>query len=66
MQSKSYFLACRRLSTSVLTPGSDGGEFPSDLLTKKQVITTEHTQGMWYLRYDILSFSAAQGAGYSC
>ncbi|XAR53972.1 hypothetical protein NMG60_11028936 [Bertholletia excelsa] len=41
------FLACRRISTSVLTPGSSDGVFPSDLLSKKQVISPERTQGLY-------------------
>jgi len=40
------FLGCRGLSTSVLTPESNDGVFPSHLLSKKQVVTPEHTQGL--------------------
>ncbi|CAL5403824.1 hypothetical protein ACSBR2_027332 [Camellia fascicularis] len=42
----SFFIACRRLSTSILTPDSSDGAFPSDLLSRKQVITPERTQGL--------------------
>jgi len=41
------FLGCRGLSTSVLTPESNDGVFPSHLLSKKQVVTPEHTQGLY-------------------
>ncbi|PSS13726.1 50S ribosomal protein [Actinidia chinensis var. chinensis] len=43
--SGSYFLGCRRLSTSVLTPESSDGLFPSHLLSTKQVITPECNPG---------------------
>ncbi|PSS14283.1 50S ribosomal protein [Actinidia chinensis var. chinensis] len=46
-KSGSYFLGCRRLSTSVLTPESSDGAFPSHLLSTKQVITPEHTPGLY-------------------
>lgn len=41
------FLGCRGLSTSVLTPESNDGVFPSHLLSKKKVVTPEHTQGLY-------------------
>lgn len=40
------FLGCRGLSTSVLTPESNDGDFPSQLLSTKGVVTPEHTRGM--------------------
>ncbi|XP_050369993.1 uncharacterized protein LOC126788074 [Argentina anserina] len=41
----SLYFACRRLST--LTPESNGGAFPSDLLSKKPVIASEHKTGSY-------------------
>jgi large subunit ribosomal protein L4 len=41
------FLGCRGLSTSVLTPESNDGVFPSHLLSTKRVVTPEHTQGLY-------------------
>lgn len=42
---KSIFLACRRYST-ILTPDSSDGSFPSDLLTKRRVSTPEREIGL--------------------
>jgi len=36
----------RRFSTSILTPGPDEGAFPSDLLSRKTLATSERTIGM--------------------
>jgi len=36
----------RQFSTSILTPGPDEGAFPSDLLSKKTLATSERTIGM--------------------
>uniref|UniRef100_A0A5B7CAF8 Large ribosomal subunit protein uL4m n=1 Tax=Davidia involucrata TaxID=16924 RepID=A0A5B7CAF8_DAVIN len=47
VKSESSFLACRRLSTSILTPESSEADFPSDLLTTKCVITPERTPGLY-------------------
>ncbi|XP_058208659.1 uncharacterized protein LOC131321753 isoform X2 [Rhododendron vialii] len=41
------FLGCRGLSTSVLTPESNDGDFPSQLLSTKGVVTPEHTRGLY-------------------
>lgn len=46
MQGESLFTVCRRLSTSILTPESNEGSFPSDLLTAKHVLTPKRTIGM--------------------
>lgn len=46
MQDESLFLACRRYSTSLLTPDSSDGSFPSDLLSKKRVSTPEREIGI--------------------
>ncbi|TMW91501.1 hypothetical protein EJD97_014273 [Solanum chilense] len=43
---ESLFLACRRYSTSLLTPDSSDGSFPSDLLSKKRVSTPEREIGL--------------------
>lgn len=41
-------LGSRMLSTTILTPNSSEGGFPSDLLTaKKMVLTPDHTQGVF-------------------
>ncbi|GLU15584.1 hypothetical protein SLE2022_320610 [Rubroshorea leprosula] len=40
-------LGCRRLSTTILTPDSGDGAFPSDLLSKKTVLTPERTIGLY-------------------
>lgn len=42
---ESIFLACRRYST-ILTPDSSDGSFPSDLLTKRRVSTPEREIGL--------------------
>ncbi|KAL3514469.1 hypothetical protein ACH5RR_027186 [Cinchona calisaya] len=39
-------LSCQRLSTSILTPGSSEDAFPSDLLSRKRVLTPERTVGL--------------------
>jgi len=36
----------RQFSTSILTPGSEEGAFPSDLLSKNALVTSERTIGM--------------------
>ena len=36
----------RQFSTSILTPGADDSAFPSDLLSKKTLATSERTVGM--------------------
>jgi len=36
----------RQFSTSILTPGPDESAFPSDLLSKKTLATSERTIGM--------------------
>ncbi|KAJ0017576.1 hypothetical protein Pint_09794 [Pistacia integerrima] len=41
----SCLLACRKLSTTILTPDSSDGAFPSDLLSKKTVLTPDRTIG---------------------
>nr|GMD59129.1 50S ribosomal protein L4-like [Ipomoea batatas] len=41
------FLALRRISTSILTSGSGESEFPSDLLTKKRVLTPDREIGLY-------------------
>nr|GMD50928.1 50S ribosomal protein L4-like [Ipomoea batatas] len=41
------FLALRRISTSILTPDSGESEFPSDLLTKKRVLTPDREIGLY-------------------
>ncbi|XP_065877835.1 uncharacterized protein [Euphorbia lathyris] len=38
--------ACRRFSTSTLTPGSSDGAFPSDLLSTKTALTPERKIGL--------------------
>lgn len=38
--------ACRGFSTSILTPGSSEDAFPSDLLSRKRVLTPERTVGL--------------------
>ncbi|KAK4374344.1 hypothetical protein RND71_005021 [Anisodus tanguticus] len=43
---ESNLLAWRRYSTSMLTPDSSDGSFPSDLLTKKRVSTPEREIGL--------------------
>ncbi|XP_016435797.1 uncharacterized protein LOC107762007 [Nicotiana tabacum] len=43
---ESFFLSCRRYSTTILTPDSSDGSFPSDLLTKKRVSTPEREIGL--------------------
>ncbi|KAK6773111.1 hypothetical protein RDI58_028349 [Solanum bulbocastanum] len=43
---ESLFLVCRRFSTSLLTPDSSDGSFPSDLLSKKRVSTPEREIGL--------------------
>ncbi|KAJ4703981.1 50S ribosomal L4 [Melia azedarach] len=40
------FLGCRKFSTTVLTPDSSEGGFPSDLLSKKTVLTPDRTIGL--------------------
>ncbi|XP_031262307.1 uncharacterized protein LOC116120500 [Pistacia vera] len=42
----SCLLACRKLSTTILTPDSSDGAFPSDLLSKKTVLTPDRTIGL--------------------
>ncbi|XP_044495355.1 50S ribosomal protein L4-like [Mangifera indica] len=42
----SCLLACQRLSTTILTPDSSDGAFPSDLLSKKTVLTPDRTIGL--------------------
>ncbi|KAI4320227.1 hypothetical protein MLD38_033730 [Melastoma candidum] len=42
----SSLIACRRLSTSILTPNAGEAEFPSDLLSKKKVIVPERQIGL--------------------
>ncbi|XP_044461781.1 50S ribosomal protein L4-like isoform X2 [Mangifera indica] len=42
----SFLLACRKLSTTILTPDSSDGGFPSDLLSKKTVLTPDRTIGL--------------------
>ncbi|KAM7514354.1 hypothetical protein LguiA_003937 [Lonicera macranthoides] len=44
---ESLLTVCRRLSTSILTPESKEGSFPSDLLTAKRVLTPERTIGLY-------------------
>lgn len=46
MQSGLSFLASRKFSTTILTPDSSEGAFPSDLLSKKTVLTPDITIGM--------------------
>lgn len=41
------FLGFRRFSTTILTPDSNGGAFPSDLLSSKTVLTPERTIGLY-------------------
>ncbi|XP_015059410.1 uncharacterized protein LOC107005352 [Solanum pennellii] len=43
---ESLFLTCRIYSTSLLTPDSSDGSFPSDLLSKKRVSTPEREIGL--------------------
>ncbi|CAK9177028.1 unnamed protein product [Ilex paraguariensis] len=43
---ESPVLASRRLSTSILTPESSEGAFPSDLLSKNRIVTPERTIGL--------------------
>ncbi|OVA03434.1 Ribosomal protein L4/L1e [Macleaya cordata] len=43
----SSFIACRRLSTTILTPQSCEGAFPPELLSKKTVLTPDRTQGCY-------------------
>ncbi|XP_075104686.1 uncharacterized protein LOC107807625 [Nicotiana tabacum] len=43
---ESFFLSCRRYSTSIMTPDSSDGSFPSYLLTKKCVSTPEREIGL--------------------
>ncbi|KAK6912548.1 Ribosomal protein L4/L1e, partial [Dillenia turbinata] len=47
----SYFLSLgillRTLSSSIITPESSGAAFPSDLLSRKAMITPEHTPGLY-------------------
>ncbi|CAN4115116.1 unnamed protein product [Withania somnifera] len=43
---ESIFLACRRYSTSILTPDPGDGSFPADILTKKHVSTPEREIGL--------------------
>ncbi|XP_059437123.1 uncharacterized protein LOC132170243 [Corylus avellana] len=43
----SSILAKRWLSTSILTPESSDGAFPSDLLSKKPMVTTERAIGLY-------------------
>lgn len=40
------FLSHRKLSTSILTPGSSEGSFPSDLLSARPVLASERDIGM--------------------
>uniref|UniRef100_A0A164ZP46 Large ribosomal subunit protein uL4m n=1 Tax=Daucus carota subsp. sativus TaxID=79200 RepID=A0A164ZP46_DAUCS len=47
MQTRSPFSAFRNLSTSILTPESSEGTFPSDLLSTAQVITPERKIGLY-------------------
>ncbi|KAL5773239.1 hypothetical protein ACOSQ2_013163 [Xanthoceras sorbifolium] len=42
----SSLVSCRRLSTTILTPDSSDGTFPSDLLSKKSVLTPERSIGL--------------------
>ncbi|KAL8100981.1 uncharacterized protein LOC141687232 isoform X1 [Apium graveolens] len=44
---RSLFQAFRNLSTSVLTPESNEGAFPSDLLSRGQVLTPERKIGLY-------------------
>ncbi|KAK3225837.1 hypothetical protein Dsin_005699 [Dipteronia sinensis] len=37
---ESSLVACRRLSSTILTPDSSDGTFPADLLSRKAVQTT--------------------------
>lgn len=46
MQSQSFPLASRRFSTSILTPGSSDDDFPSNLLSRKALLTPERDIGM--------------------
>ncbi|GAV87959.1 Ribosomal_L4 domain-containing protein [Cephalotus follicularis] len=43
----SSFLGYRRLSTSILTPESEEGDFPADLLSKKVLLAPERTIGLY-------------------
>nr|GMD57668.1 50S ribosomal protein L4-like [Ipomoea batatas] len=47
VQNEPIFLALRRISTSILTPDSGESEFPSDLLTKKRVLTPDREIGLY-------------------
>ncbi|KAL5775281.1 hypothetical protein ACOSP7_012838 [Xanthoceras sorbifolium] len=42
----SSLVSCRRLSTTILIPDSSDGTFPSDLLSKKSVLTPERSIGL--------------------
>ncbi|KAF6173236.1 hypothetical protein GIB67_026931 [Kingdonia uniflora] len=43
----SLSLACRRLTTSILTPQSCEGAIPSEFLSKKKVLTPDRSQGIY-------------------
>ncbi|XP_010553457.1 PREDICTED: uncharacterized protein LOC104823539 isoform X2 [Tarenaya hassleriana] len=47
LKARTALLTHRKLSTSVLTPDSSDGAFPSDLLSKKAVITPDRTIGLY-------------------
>ncbi|XP_021889116.1 uncharacterized protein LOC110808077 isoform X2 [Carica papaya] len=47
LRAGSSFFTNRRLSTSILTPDSSGSAFPSDLLSKKTLVTPERTIGVY-------------------
>ncbi|KAK0579951.1 hypothetical protein LWI29_033892 [Acer saccharum] len=44
---ESSLVACRRLSSTILTPDSSDGTFPADLLSKKAVQTQERSIGLY-------------------
>lgn len=47
MQTRFPLIGSRGLSTSMLSSEAGEGSFPSDLLSRKQILTPERDIGMW-------------------